>query len=537
MTWILAKINFRALFAGMFRRYRGRKRIKPLTAVLIGLLALYVVCALGFTVGVMFLGLCAPLFEAGVGWFYFALAGILVFALCFIGSIFMIQTQMFSAKDNELLLSMPIKPLSILAGRLFALMIIEYFYESLIIVPVFLVLFISGFISQVPALGIAYFFAAALLLPLFALAAGCLVGWIVALISSRLRNKNIPTLILSLAFLGGYFWFYSRMMNNMNTLVENGAEIAGAVRRAVFPAYHLGVSIAGGNTVSFLIFAACAVTPFALMCALLSRSFVRLTAGGRGARKIKYREKNVRATGAAPALLRRELLHFWSQPMYILNSSLGAIVTLALAAVLAVHPQTLLVPLAQLAALFPELSPGYMGAIVLTALATMNSVSAPSISLEGKNLWIPKSLPVKARGILMSKAGLHLVTCGAPALLAGVACIAAIPMNASQAALTLIAPISITLMFSLLGVTLNLAFPRFDWINPIQPVKQGMSAMLSIFGGMALVAALVVVYVLLPAGQVALGGYMLVCSAFFAAASAALYAYLIGPGGRKFEAL
>jgi len=537
MVWILAKINFQALFAGMFRRYRGKKRIRPLAAVLIGLLALYVVGALGLAVGVMFMGLCAPLFEAGIGWFYFALAGILVFALCFVGSIFMVQTQIFSAKDNELLLSMPVQPLAILAGRLFALMIIEYFYASLIIVPAFVVLIVSGFISQVSALGTAYFFATALLLPFFALAAGCLVGWVVALISSRLRNKNIPTLVLSLAFLGVYFWFYSRMMNNMNALVENGAEIAEAVRRAVFPAYYLGISIANGDTASFLAFAICAVTPFAIMCVLLSRSFFKLAAGGQGARKIKYREKDVRAAGAAPTLLRRELLHFWSQPMYILNASMGAITTCILAAVLAVRPQALLAPLAQLADFVPELSPGSMGAIALSALAAMNSVSAPSISLEGKSLWIPKSLPVKARGILLSKAELHLVTCGAPALLAGIVCVAAIPMNASQAALTLITPFSITLMLSLFGVTLNLAFPRFDWINPVQPVKQGMSAMLALFGGMALVAALVAVYVLLPGGLVALDGYLLICTAFFAVSSAALYAYLAGPGGRKFEAL
>ena len=537
MIWILVKINFRALFAGMFRRYKGKKKIKPATAVLIGLLVLYVVGALGFTVGAMFHGLCGPLFEAGVGWFYFALAGIMVFALCFIGSVFMIQTQMFSARDNELLLSMPIRPLAILAGRLLALLAIEYIYAALIVVPVFAVLPMTGYISQIPALGIVFFFLSAALLPLFALAAGCLVGWIVALVSSRLRNKNLPTLVLSLAFLGAYLWFYTQMMNNINVLISNGAEIAAAVRRAVFPAYHLGVSISDGNLLSFLIFAVCAVAPFALVCALLSRSFVKSAAGGRGARKVKYREKTVRASGAGLALLRRELLHFWSQPMYILNASMGAIATVVLAAIMVVRPGLLLDPLEQAAAYIPALSPGHIGAIALSTLAAMNFVSAPSISLEGKRLWILKSLPVKSRDVLLSKAGMHLLVCGAPSLLAGAACIAAIPMSAAQMALTMITPISITVVFSLLGVTLNLAFPRFDWINPIQPVKQGLSGMLSMFGGMALIAALVVIYILLPGGRIALEQYLLICTVFFLAASGGLLAYISGPGGRKFEAL
>jgi len=537
MIWILAKINFIALFAGMFRRYRSKKKIKPATALLVGLLVVYVVGVLGFAIGAMFHGICAPLFEAGIGWFYFALMGMMVFALCFIGSIFMVQSQIFSAGDNELLLSMPIKPMAILAGRLFALLVVEYLYAALIVVPVFGVLLMTGFISQVPAAGIVFFFACAILLPLFALAAGCLVSWIVALISSRLRNKNLPTFILSLAFLGAYLWFYTQMMNNVDALIENGAEIAQAVQRAVFPAYHLGISIADGSILSLLIFAVCAIAPFALMCFLLSRSFVKLTSGGRAAKKIKYREKTARASGAGQALLRRELLHLWSQPMYILNAAMGAIATVILAAVLVIRPGLLLNPLEQLAELLPGLSPGYVGAIALSVLATMNFVSAPSVSLEGKRLWILRSLPVRARDILLSKAWLHLVACGVPALLAGIVCIAVIPMSAVQMAATLLAPISITLAFSLFGVTLNLAFPRFDWINPIQPVKQGLSGMLSMFGGMALVAVLAVVYLLLPGGLVTPDVYLLICTAFFAAVSLVLYVYLSGPGERKFETL
>jgi ABC-2 type transport system permease protein len=41
-------------------------------------------------------------------WFYFALAGIISFALSFVGSVFATQTQIYDARDNELLLSMPV---------------------------------------------------------------------------------------------------------------------------------------------------------------------------------------------------------------------------------------------------------------------------------------------------------------------------------------------------------------------------------------------------------------------------------------------
>ena len=526
------------MFSGVFRRYSKGKKTKLIIAVLIGLLVVYVVGALMFSVGAVFYGISAPLFQAGVGWFYFALEGILVFALCFIGGVFMVQAQIFSARDNELLLAMPIKPSAILGGRLSALMIIEYIFEAIIFVPVFVILIINGYISVLPVFGIVLLFISAIFLPLLAIAFGCLVGWLVALLSSRLRRKNVPTLILSLAFLVCYFWFYSRMMNNMNMLIVNGAEIAEAVRRAVFPAYHLGIAIADGSIKSFLIFAVFAVVPFAIMYALLSVSFIKLVTGGREAKKITYHEKTLRASGAQFALLKRELLHFWSQPMYIMNADLGAIAAIVGAVFLIVRPGLLLGLFDRNTGILAgAFDPGIIGPAVLAALAMVNSVSAPSISLEGKFLWIAKSLPVPARDILMSKVGLHLTVSGVPVFLAGIVCVAVIPMNAMQITLTLILPASVTLMFSMLGVTLNLAFPRFNWINPIQPVKQGISSMLSMFGGMALIAALALLYVFLLAGTVSIDIYLLICTVVFIAASAGLYAFLIGEGSRKFEAL
>jgi len=287
-----------------------------------------------------------------------------------------------------------------------------------------------------------------------------------------------------------------------------------------------------------LIFALCAVAPFAVMYTVLSASFIKLATGGRGAKKIEYREKALRVSGAFPALLRRELLHFWSQPMYILNTAMGAITTVILAVLLAVRPGLLLEPFdPELGILAGLIDPGCIGAIILAALAMINFVSAPSISLEGKRLWIAKSLPVQSCDILFSKAAMHVAVCGIPTVLAAVVCLAAIPMNAAQIALTLILPLAATLLFAQLGVALNLAFPRFDWINPIQPVKQGMSGMLSMFGGMALLIALLVVYMVLPGGAVSLEGYLAICAALFAAASACLFFYLAGAGGRQFESL
>ena len=538
MIWTLIKMNVRAFFVGSLIGYSRRKKIKPITAIMIGLLVIYVLGALMFTFGAMFNGICIPFFETGLGWFYFALAGIIVFVLCFVGSVFMVQTQIFSAKDNELLLSMPIKPSAIVSGRIVALLIVEYLFSGIVLIPAIVVLFISGCISLISIPGMIFFVVLSLLLPLIALVFGCLIGWLVALVSSRMRNKNIPTLILSIALLIAYFVFYSRIMNDLSALLINGTETAQAVRQTIFPAYHYGVAIADGNILSFLIFTACAIIPFILMCILLSVSFFKLATANRGAKKVEYREKALRVSGARIALIKRELMQFWAQPMFILNAALGAIATVVIGVILIVYPSLLTNPLYQIIDLIPNIDPGIAGAVTLSALALINMVSAPTISLEGKRLWIVKSLPVEARDILLSKVGMHIAVCGIPAFLAGIVCIAVLPMKGVlPIVLTMVTPLTVTVFLALLGIIINLAFPRFDWINPVQPVKQGLSSMLTMLCGMALLGVTALTYVFLSSKMFEFDIYLLICTGALIAISAGMYAYLIGAGSRRFEAL
>ena len=84
------------------------------------LIAVYVV--LFASLGVVFYGtgltLCEPMTELGLSWFYFAVMGLLSVLLGVFGSVFNTFATLYKAKDNELLLSMPIPPVCIIASRL-----------------------------------------------------------------------------------------------------------------------------------------------------------------------------------------------------------------------------------------------------------------------------------------------------------------------------------------------------------------------------------------------------------------------------------
>lgn len=46
---------------------------------------------------------------------------------------------------------------------------------------------------------------------------------------------------------------------------------------------------------------------------------------------------------------------------------------------------------------------------MLCLISSMNDITAPSVSLEGKNIWIVQSLPVTAWQVLRAKLNLHIV--------------------------------------------------------------------------------------------------------------------------------
>lgn len=131
----LLRVQFASLWASLTRNTTGKKKKSAGKAVLVAILFVYILGCFVVMFGGMFYALAEPLSMLGLGWFYFALAGIVAAALCFIGSVFMAQQQLFNARDNELLLAMPIPASRILGSRMAALLLVNYAFELLVFIP------------------------------------------------------------------------------------------------------------------------------------------------------------------------------------------------------------------------------------------------------------------------------------------------------------------------------------------------------------------------------------------------------------------
>jgi len=525
-------VNLKALGAHYFTS--GKKKAGVGKMILLAFLAVYIIAAFFGMFFALFMAMIEPFFSAGIGWMYFAFLAAAAFGLSVISTLFTASAQIFGAKDNELLLSMPIKPTEILLSRLLVILLFEYIFTAIVASPAFILWVVGGYAAPT---GILFFVICVLLLPLMALALSLLLAWLLGVVTARMRRKNILVLVLSIGFLTAYFIMVANFQGYLNELVSRGEELARAFQQAMPPFYAFGKSIAEGSVGDGFLFMAWAVVPFAAAVILLSANYRKILTTNRGSAKTVYKEKAAKAGNAFSALVRKEMAHYWNKPFVILNTSLGSLFMLALSVMVIVKRADIFVYIDEFNPMFANLPLVALGAVILTFLNTVNNISASLISLEGKNLWIIKSIPAPPRVIIQSKVCTHWLISGLPCLAASVCVAAVAATHITDWIMLMLIPQSTGVLIAVSGLAINLHFPKLDWMNETYVVKQGLSAMITIFGAMVTIIGVGLVYMLMLNTVVSLTAFLWLVSLLFAVIAVLVYAWLLTSGVKKFKQL
>ncbi len=501
----LIKTRLAALGAWLFLRGGSSKKSNSKLKI-VGFAALMLYAAFAFMMMfyAYFQQIAKPFFQGGIGWLYFTLFAMSAFALMFIGGVFMAKSQLYEARDNDMLLSLPIPPRYILASRMVMLMVMNFVFELLVAVPAAIAWFQATSVSSYAFIS---FLLIVIALPFLAMAVSGLFGWLIALSTSRIRKKSLMTVIFSVIFLGLYLVGFSQINVYIQKLVMNGTEIAGSLG-SVAPLYWIGSAVAAPNALYLIYSLAIMLLPFALMYYVLSATLIKVITSKRGVAKVKYEERAMQSVSPKKALFRREIKRLLSSPVYILNAGLGVVFIAIGAVALVIKKAYILGLLAQI---------GYdsstVAAVFVFIICLMSSVilfTAPSVSLEGKTLWIVKSLPISEKEILQAKLNLHIYLSLPSILLASLAAVYVLQPSAVETAVIFLAPAFFLMLSANIGLICNLKSPSFDWVNETQVVKQSMSVLLSMLFSSILVLVPGGVYFGLLTGKSFTIPYMLI---------------------------
>lgn len=529
MLKALIKKQLMEIFSFLFyEKGKGTRRNKGAVvgySLLMSFLTLFLIAVFAF-VGVMLM----PLIAADMTWYYFGLMSLMALLFGVFGSVFNTYAGLYLARDNDLLLSLPVKPSYILAARATGVYITGLYYSATVMIPAVGVYF---FFAPQNFVTVLFSLLDIFIVSLWVLALTCFFGWVVAKISVKLKSKSLITVAVSVVFMILYYLFYSKAAEMLNLLLENSSE-SGAVFKKWGWLLCLVGNIAEGDFISLVITLVVTAVLLFLCSLVLSRSLFKIATADTHIKQKKEKRKKSSQRSPQKALIYKEFKRFLASPVYMLNCGVSAVL-MPIAAVFAVIKRDVVREiLAELA-----LSQGTVALILSAAACFMLSmivVTAPSVSLEGKNLWILRSLPAEPRQILRAKLFVHLSVALVPAVPTVICIDIVCGLGVLGILLTLCTTVLFAAFIAYLGLMLNLKMPNFQWKDETVPVKTGMPVCISLFGGWALVTVFGVLYIFVGA-LLSSVVYLAVCCALLAAADVLMNMWINKKGSEIFSLL
>lgn len=441
-------------------------------AVLLGFLIFYMG---GLSYGLIFLGM-----GEAVPAYLTVIASLLVF---FFG-LFKAGSTIFRKEGYDILCALPVSKMAVVVSRL-----VRMYVEDLLMVLAVLLPGIFVYVWDVrPGLGF-YLAAAAwaVSLPSIPMAGAILLGTLVTGITSRMRHKSIAAAGLSiLAFLGiGYM--SSRIVAvgdgiSADMLRELSAHISVLLEKIYPPAVWVGTAVVSGQSGKSLLWAVCSLFIFATVAAVVSWCFHWICQNlYTSPAEHSYEMERLEQSPVLAALCRREFRRYLASSLYVANTIMGPVLGCVLAGgLLAVGADTITEN--------PLLPVDVEGAIpfVLAGVSCMMTPAAISISMEGKDWWMLKCLPLSAKDVLDAKILMDLLLLLPFYILAEILLFLALEPGFLGGVWLVLIPAAIILFSCVYGITIDLHFPVLDWEKEVRVVKQSVPAVLGGMGGSVL---------------------------------------------------
>lgn len=528
MLKLLVKKQLAEIFRSYFYNAKTNKA-RSKTAI-ISYFIFFIVIMVGMLGGIFaFLSftMCGPLAAAELDWLYFALMGMIATFLGAFGSVFNTYSTLYMAKDNDLMLSLPIPLRTIMASRLLTVYLMGLMYSSTAMVPAVIVyLAVTG----ITAGGIAGGLVLWLMISIFVMTLSCTLGWLLARINRKLKNKSLITVAVSIAFFGCYYFVCFKSQEIIENIVANATTYGLKIKGAAYPIYLFGKAGTGDLT-AMLIVSAVILALFALVWKAMSRSFLKLATDSGKTARCEYHSKALKQRGIGGTLLAREISHFLSNPNYMLNCGLGILFLPIGGIILAIKGGQVV----SVINLIFGANNGVAQLILCTGvclMSSMNDMTAPSVSLEGRSLWLIQSLPVSPWAVLRAKLSMQLLFTVIPAAFC-IACMELVyPFSIIELALSITMIMSFIVLTAELGLVIGLEMPNLTWTSEITPIKQNLGVVIVLFGGFAYSFVFFAGFTLLGGLKLGFAGYMVLAAAVTVIVDVIMWRWLKTRGSR-----
>lgn len=407
--------------------------------------------------------------------------------VCGIYTIFVLFTTvgssklLFGAKDYDLLNSLPIKPHVIILSKIAYAYILDLIGAFVCFIPA--VITYSIIVGNI-AITLLMALLALPFVPLFPLVLGFLLGTVINVISAKVKNKTLFGTIFGIIFFGAYFYF----MFAMDTSNVNDEQMANAILNVkgifcLFFGYSKGVT---GNyllLIAHSLFGVLFALGYIFIVSKYYKKVNTLIMSKRSSGKYKLQQDSATSSTMSIALLKREIKMFFSDTTIIINTIIGPLFSVVLAIFVLLKGG--LDGLTGGEGITAEESANlqyYVGLLVKNFLPYvavffigMSYYSAFAISIEGKNMWIIKHLPINGKGYFTSKLLMGLLLSVPTSLICIIVLGVALKAMWYDILIAVIITVAYAIFENLLGLAVNIKYHNFDWSSTAEVVKRGTS--------------------------------------------------------------
>ncbi len=443
-------------------------------------------------VGGLVYGLCTLGLGSIVPAYLTVFASLLILAFGF----FKAGNRIFGQKGYDILASMPLKSDSIVLSRFLAMYAEDLLLSLVIMLPGIAV---YGLIRKPNILFYLFAIVGTVFIPAIPWVISTLIGAFIMAVSSRMKNKSMVQTVLMVLLVVGIMLGSFRMEKleenfSPEMLSELAQTISDVLGQIYPPALWLNEAMVYSNLLKLVLFVFVSAAVMVFTIFFVSKKFHSIQHRlNNYTAKHDYKIGVMESRSLLKALCIREAKRYFSSSIYVTNTIIGPIMGTIIAVALCVSgvnmvKNTLPIEI-DIAGLLP---------FAFAAVFCMMTTTSTAISMEGKQFWVVKSLPIPTKVLLDSKILLNLGLMLPFYAVSEIAMIIALKPDVVELIWLLFIPADLILFAVVFGITVNLKFHSFDWEKEEAVVKQGLSSMLGGFSGFFMAVFLGAITFIMP---------------------------------------
>ncbi len=447
---------------------KAKRRYRLLSAVMVFLVFLVISYVLGLSYGLIFMGLSEILLQ-----YLIAVSSVVIL---FFG-LFKAGSEMYSQKGIDIIYSLPVRRSSLLISRFLKLYTEDLIMTFLVMIPGCIM---YAAFARPGAVFYLMLLPVTLALPIIPLSVSILFGTAVYAISSRMKRRSLAEALISVVIVVAVLALSMNVGKLEELTPEYLTELLSALGDKIESLYPPSEWACG----SYFGDISCILAYFGVSFGIVALTFVfssivkiRVSVNSSAA----YTEESIKSSGLVSSLVKREFRRYFASSVYVTNTIIGPIMGLLLSGAVLVVGVDKIHESMPLPIDVASLIPFAFSAV----FSTMNTTSV-SVSMEGKNMWILKSLPISMKTVAEAKILMNLLLNLPFYLLSEILLIIALKPSPMQLLSVILIPASVIVISTVFGLFVNLKMHSFDWESETYVVKQSATAAIGGFFGLLL---------------------------------------------------